>query len=277
MKLWRFFERLPYLSGLIRNKVQCLDHFNIPLFLSTEITEICGSDRVKGVYVKSLTDDSKPPEYIECDTLLFSVGLIPELELPRKAGVKVSNNFNPDINSKFESSVDGLFFCGNCMHINDLADTAAIEGEKAAEAVFEYLVEKQKYSNTATSDLPYKEPDRKIDYNDDFFEQLKRSGEKVCIICPKSCRLSKGKYGCKMGFQYFEASKKCNKQRMATMSFGSYRNPIISESDIPVKYFTKARKLLKSDLAVIDNEHISIRIENNNYTFRKSKVFSKDF
>ena len=234
-------ERLPYLSGLIRNKVQCLDHFNIPLHLSTEITEICGQDRVKGVYIAPVGRQEEKT-FIECDTVLFSVGLIPELELPKKAGVKSSNNFNPDVNSKFESSVEGIFFCGNCMHINDLADTASTEGEKAAEAVFQYLRKKTDSISYATKELPYKETEKDTTYNSDFFQALEDSGEKICIVCPKSCRISKENYGCKRGEDYFNISESCNKQRMTTMfsSIGSKspnhesRTPIISNTEILV-------------------------------------------
>ncbi len=264
-------ERLPYLSGLIRNKVQCLDHFNIPLQLSTEITEICGQDRVNGVYIAS-TDNKEQRTFIECDTALFSVGLIPELELARKIGTKISNNFNPNVNCKFESNIPGIFFSGNCLHINDLADTAAIEGEKAAEAAFQYLNDRIEFLNSTTQSKPYEEMQKDETYDSNFFQDLKNSGEKICIICPKSCRISEKNYGCKRGKDYLNVSKESDKQRFTTMFSppNSKRLPIISHTELPVNNFRKIKRTLMNTVPALNNKnHITIKFKDKTISFSK--------
>ena len=265
------YERLPYLSGLVRNKVQCLDHFNLPLHLSTEIVEICGKDRVEGVYVKKVNSSEKP-EFIECDTILFSVGLIPELELPRKAECSISNNFNPDINSKYEASEDGIFFCGNCLHINDLADTAAREGEAVAKNIVNYLQDYDSFAKDRTDALPYTEQKKNTEFNELFFKKLDTSNKKICIICPKSCLLSENNFTCPRGKKYFEGIITGNKQRMATMSETPDRNPIISKEEIPVSDFAKIKSIIKSCECTKNSDTLSIQNDNAIYQFTKTNI-----
>ena len=116
-------ELMDFLAGLTRNKVQCLDDFNIPLYLSHTITKIDGYQRVKGIYFAQVDENKKPiPEteqYIECDTLLLSVGLIPENELTRKAGIEMNPITNgPKVNQYMQTSAEGVFACGNVVHVN---------------------------------------------------------------------------------------------------------------------------------------------------------------
>ncbi len=134
-------ELMPYSGGLKRNIVQCLDDFGIPLKLSHTVIDIDGKDRVKGVTIARVGSDGRPvagtEEYISCDTLLLSVGLIPENELSRGAGVDMSPVTNgPVVNESLETSVDGIFACGNVLHVHDLVDyvseEAAMAGKNAA-------------------------------------------------------------------------------------------------------------------------------------------------
>ena len=111
-------ELMPYSGGLKRNIVQCLDDFGIPLKLSHTVIDIDGKERVKGVTLAQVGPDGKPvpgtQEYISCDTLLLSVGLLPENELSRGAGVALSPVTNgPVVNESLETSLDGIFACGN--------------------------------------------------------------------------------------------------------------------------------------------------------------------
>lgn len=140
-------ELLPYSGGLKRNIVQCLDDFGIPLLLSHTIVKIHGKKRVTGVTIAKVGNDRKPiagtEEYYTCDTLLLSVGLLPENELSKSAGVELSNiTGGPVINDSFTTSVEGIFACGNVLHVHDLVDfvseEAAIAGENAAEYVLNY-------------------------------------------------------------------------------------------------------------------------------------------
>ena len=137
-------ELLPYSGGLKRNIVQCLDDFGIPLLLSHTVVKIHGKKRVTGVTIAKVGNDRKPiagtEEYHTCDTLLLSVGLLPENELSKSAGVELSNiTGGPVVNDSLTTSVEGIFACGNVLHVHDLVDfvseEAAIAGENAAEYV----------------------------------------------------------------------------------------------------------------------------------------------
>ena len=127
-------ELLPYSGGLARNIAQCLNDFNIPLLLSHTVTEIHGRDRLTGVTISEVDERRKPihgtEQYIECDTLLLSCGLLPENELTKKAGIKLDRvTGGAVVNSMRETSVPGIFSCGNVLHIHDLVDYVSDEGE----------------------------------------------------------------------------------------------------------------------------------------------------
>ncbi len=134
-------ELMPYSSGLKRNIVQCLDDFGIPLKLSHTVVEIQGKRRVTGVVLAQVGPDRKPipgtEEKISCDTLLLSVGLLPENELSREMGVRMSSvTSGAEVNDRLETSVAGVFACGNVLHVHDLVDDvseeAALAGRNAA-------------------------------------------------------------------------------------------------------------------------------------------------
>lgn len=129
-------ELMDYLAGLTRNRVQCLDDFGIPLKLAHTITRICGNERVEGVYVAPVDENKKPilerEEFVECDTVLFSVGLMPENELTRKAGIAINPITNgPNVNQYMQTSCPSVFACGNVVHVNDLVDNVSAESERA--------------------------------------------------------------------------------------------------------------------------------------------------
>ncbi len=129
-------EIMDYLAGLTRNRVQCLDDFGIPLLLSHTVTRIVGNGRVEGVYVARVDEKRKPiPEtetFYKCDTLLLSVGLIPENELSRETGVVINPVTNgPEVDQHMQTSVPGIFASGNVVHVNDLVDNVSTESEIA--------------------------------------------------------------------------------------------------------------------------------------------------
>ena len=158
-------ELMDYLAGLTRNKVQCLDDFGIPLYLSHTITKIDGYQRVKGVYFAQVDENKKPiPEtekYIECDTLLLSVGLLPENELTRKAGIEMNSITNgPKVNQYMQTSADSVFACGNVVHVNDLVDNVSTESMKAGKYAAQYAmgtlpVETKKVENVSGENVRY--------------------------------------------------------------------------------------------------------------------------
>ena len=142
-------EIMPFSTGLIRNKVQCLDDFNIPLKFNHTITRIEGGKRVERVTVsqvdKNLQAIPGTEEEISCDTILLSVGLIPENELTREVGIKLDLvTRGPIVNENRETEVGGIFACGNVLHVHDLADFVSEEGEIVGRAVSEYLKRNRK-------------------------------------------------------------------------------------------------------------------------------------
>lgn len=157
-------ELMPYSGGLARNIEQCLNDFNIPLKLSHTIVKIHGKDRVCGVTVAEVDENRKPiketEEYIECDTILLSVGLIPENELSRSAGIELSRiTSGAVVNQDRQTNREGIFACGNVLHVHDLVDFVSDEAEIAGKSAAEYI--KNGIGNTESIEL---ETDGKIRY-----------------------------------------------------------------------------------------------------------------
>ncbi len=143
IKVKAVIEIMPFPSGLTRNIAQCLNDFNIPLYLSHGVTEIIGRDRVSGISVAPLKDGIPVTEEefkIDCDTILLSVGLVPENELSRKTGVEINHSTGgPYVNAGQMTNVDGVFACGNVLHVHDLVDYVSKEAEHTAQKVIEYV------------------------------------------------------------------------------------------------------------------------------------------
>ena len=144
IKVQGVYEIMDYPGGLIRNIVQCLDDFNIPLHLSTTIVKIHGKGRVTGVTTAKVDKNMLPikgtEEYVECDTLLLSVGLIPENELTEQMGVGMYQvTGGAYVDQDLETDIEGIFACGNVLHVHDLVDYVTMEGQKAAKSAKKYL------------------------------------------------------------------------------------------------------------------------------------------
>lgn len=142
-------ELMPYSGGLKRNIVQCLDDYGIPLKLSHTVVKIHGKKRVEGVTLAQVDAQAKPipgtEEFYPCDTLLLSVGLLPENELSRQAEVPLSPVTNgPIVDENLETEVPGIFACGNVLHVHDLVDFVSEEATQAGRAAAEYVKETQK-------------------------------------------------------------------------------------------------------------------------------------
>ena len=166
-------ELMDFLAGLTRNKVQCLDDFGIPLKLSHTVTRIVGNERVEGVYIAQVDKDKKPipetEEFIPCDTLLLSVGLIPENELSRGADVKISRITNgPEVNQYMQTSWDNVFACGNVVHVNDLVDNVTVESMNAGASAARYAMHKLPEANREVPSV---------------------TGENVRYLCPQSVKI----------------------------------------------------------------------------------------
>lgn len=139
-------ELLPYSGGLKRNVVQCLNDYNIPLKLSHTVTDIHGKERISGVTIAKVDCHGKPikgtEEFYSCDTLLLSVGLIPENELSRELGVEINPVTNgPVVGDLLETSVSGVFACGNVLHVHDLVDYVSQEAATAGRNAAKYVID----------------------------------------------------------------------------------------------------------------------------------------
>ncbi|AND85612.1 FAD-dependent oxidoreductase [Clostridium tyrobutyricum] len=136
IKVLGVYEVMPYPNGLYRNIRQCLEDFNIPLYLSTTVTKIFGKDRIDGIMVSKVDKLMRPiketEKFINCDSLLLSVGLIPENELSEKAGIRINPITNgPIVDNKLQTNIPGIFACGNVLHVHDLVDNVTLESEEA--------------------------------------------------------------------------------------------------------------------------------------------------
>lgn len=143
-KVQRVCELMPFSGGLARNIAQCLDDFGIPLYLSHTVTEIRGRERVEGVVISKVDERRRPipgtEEYVECDTLLLSVGLIPENELAMSAGIKLDPiTGGARVNQHNQTSIEGIFACGNALHVHDLVDFVTREAYTAGHSASEFI------------------------------------------------------------------------------------------------------------------------------------------
>lgn len=137
-------EVMPYSGGLTRNIVQCLEDFDIPLYLSTTVVQIHGKERLEGVTIAQVDEKRQPIEetkrYIPCDTLLLSVGLIPENELTRAAGIPIDPITNGAlVDENCQTKIPGIFACGNVLQVHDLVDYVSEEAERAGIGAVKYI------------------------------------------------------------------------------------------------------------------------------------------
>jgi len=162
-------ELMPYSGGLARNIEQCLNDFNIPLKLSTTVIEVHGKERLTGVTIAEVDENRKPilstKEYIPCDTLLLSVGLIPENELSKSAGVELDRiTGGALVDQNRQTSVEGIFACGNVLHVHDLVDFVSEEAEIAGKSAAAYIngenAEKTSVNITTDGKVRYTVPQR---------------------------------------------------------------------------------------------------------------------
>ena len=185
-------ELMPYSGGLARNIQQCLVDFDIPLLLSHTVVEIHGKERVTGVTIAKVDENRKPIEetkqYISCDTLLLSVGLIPENELSKGAGVALDSVTNGVIVTEDrETSVDGIFACGNVRMVHELVDHVSQEAEIAGKSAAAYIQGTVRREEKKILEIEKKKPDTKTK----TFTSCKDGKlEMTCIVCPKGCTLS---------------------------------------------------------------------------------------
>ena len=196
-------EKLPYSSGLPRNINQCLYDFDIPLLLSHTVVDIEGNGRLSGVTIAQLgkrggiIPGSK--QKITCDTLLLSVGLIPENELSREAGITLDNiTGGPQVDERGQTSVSGIFSCGNVLQVHDIVDNVSLEAEYIVEGVVEYLkgklTKEREIKVELGNGLRYVVPQTLIRVKDTIFSfRVNQPGRKKILLFEDGRRLIKKK------------------------------------------------------------------------------------
>jgi NADPH-dependent 2,4-dienoyl-CoA reductase/sulfur reductase-like enzyme len=195
-KVLAVVEVLPFSGGLTRNIVQCLNDFDIPLYLSHTVINIKGNKRVEGVTIAKVDNDRKPIPGTEidydCDTLLLSVGLIPENELTVQAQAQIDPHTNgPLVNESMETSKDGIFACGNVVHVHDLVDFVTEESRRAGKGAAKYIQDKllnngQTFKTKPLSGVSYIVPQtvrlENVEKNLDLFLRVRNVYKNVKLI-----------------------------------------------------------------------------------------------
>lgn len=194
-------ELMPFSGGLRRNIVQCLDDFGIPLMLSHTVIDIKGRERVEGVTVAEVDQSGKPvpgtEKYFPCDTLLLSVGLIPENELSREIGASINpSTAGPIVNESLETSIPGVFACGNVLHVHDLVDFVSQEAAAAGKHAALYAAGQsgnllyRASSDSPLSDKSHRGPSTGLEPSEDACTSCiaLSPGEKIRYTVPSAVR-----------------------------------------------------------------------------------------
>lgn len=197
-------EKLPYSSGLPRNINQCLYDFDIPLLLSHTVVDIRGNGRLSGVTIAQLGKRGGiilgSKRKIACDTLLLSVGLIPENELSREAGILLDPiTGGPQVDERGQTSLPGAFACGNVLQVHDIVDNVSLEAEYITEGVLDYLQgqfkEPQEIQITLGAGLRYVVPQHIFSIKDTIFSfRVNEPGKKKTLVFGKDRKIIKKKF-----------------------------------------------------------------------------------
>ena len=233
-------------QGLARNVRQCIQDFGIPLYLSHTVTNVIGKRRLEAVIMSGVDSEGSPipgsEKKIECDTLILSVGLIPENEVAQTAGVSLDKDTNSIITDEFlMTEVPGIFACGNCKGIMDLADYVSLEGEVAGENAAAYALNMNmrpshvKGTGTAPKGMP-------------------EEGVLTCLFCPKGCSLrTEGDRvtgnGCRKGLEFAAFEKTAPRRVLTTTVKTAERGdllPVRSEGYLPLKSISDIADMLRN-------------------------------
>lgn len=260
-------------GGLTRNIVQCLKDFDIPLMLRHTVVEIHGKKRVEGVTVARVDENLKPipgtEEYIECDTLMLSVGLIPENELSKKAGVEIDpKTRGPVVDENRQTKVPGIFACGNVVKVHELVDFVSDEGEIAGRGAALYAQGK-----------PLCEGEQKTEKHK---QQEQKKGVKnlsgsdgngntvICTICPMGCKILVDAEmnitgnTCKRGERYAIQEVTAPQRTLTTTMYaqGGILVPVKTDRPVPREKLSDCMKEINCKTLILPIEAGNIIIEN---------------
>ena len=266
-KVLACIEVMPYSAGLNRNVVQCLKDYGIPLYLSHTVTEVRGKERVEQVVACKVDEHFNPVKGTEmvfdCDTLLLSVGLVPENELTRSCGIEMNDKTRgPVLYDNCETSISGIFACGNVAHVHDLADNVSLEAIKAGAAAADYVLNNAKRPEEL---LPIN-LEKTANYRGEPEGLPEGVSSMVCIVCPNGCMLNldynqKDENGlpkitgnkCKRGIEY-AIKELSSPERVITSSvafkgpfddFEAKRCPVKTDAPIPKSKIEEVAQKLK--------------------------------
>ena len=242
------FEILPHPSGLARNIRACLDDYGIPLYLNTTVTDIVGMGRLEGVWTSSVDRNRRFIEgterFFPCDTLLLSVGLIPENELSRETGIPINEaTGGPIVDKTCMTAISGIFACGNVLHVHDLVDTVSTEAERAGRGAAGYIrgVKSVDFEITTES---------YINKRDDIYQNEMYT----CVVCPNGCLIEVSKSGisghkCERGIAWVKQELE-NPMRTVTSNVLVYGGDFINASvrttsPIPLSYVPKLMEMVR--------------------------------
>lgn len=259
-------------GGLTRNIVQCLQDFNIPLMLRHTVVEIHGKQRVEGVTVAQVDEKLKPipgtEEYIECDTLMLSVGLIPENELSKKAGVELDpKTRGPVVDENRQTKIPGIFACGNVVKVHELVDFVSDEGETAGRAAALYAQVKpvsEEMINHREGKIGQREQKKGV-------KNLSRDDGKtvICTICPMGCQMTVDSAmnvtgnTCKRGEKYALQEVTAPERTLTTTMYaeGGVLVPVKTDRPVPREKLSSCIKKINCKTLILPIEAGDIIIE----------------
>ena len=260
-------------GGLTRNIVQCLKDFDIPLLLRHTVVEIHGKKRVEGVTVARVDENLKPipgtEEYIECDTLMLSVGLIPENELSKKAGVEIDpKTRGPVVDENRQTKVPGIFACGNVVKVHELVDFVSDEGEIAGRGAALYAQGKPICEGEQKTDKPKQQEQKKGVKN--LSDGNSKGDTVICTICPMGCKIlvdagmNVTGNTCKRGEKYAIQEVTAPERTLTTTMYaeGHIMVPVKTDRPVPREKLSACMKEINCRTLILPIEAGNIIIEN---------------
>ncbi|MCL2146394.1 MAG: FAD-dependent oxidoreductase [Synergistaceae bacterium] len=242
------FEILPQPSGLARNIRACLDDYGIPLYLNTTVTDIVGMGRLEGVWTSAVNNDrciiKGSERFFPCDTLLLSVGLIPENELSREAEIPISEaTGGPKVDNLCMTGIPGIFACGNVLHVHDLVDTVSTEAERVGRGAAGYIRGIKSVDSGITA-----ESYENMSY--DIYQKERYT----CVVCPSGCQIEVSEsgisgYKCDRGIEWVKQEMK-NPLRTVTSNVlvcgGNFVNASVRTTrPIPLSHVPKLMEMIR--------------------------------